>query len=124
METLKENGKFYFSASELLKESQVRSFFCRLKCERHLIATRQSSANNVIIKNKLVKRASSHNDDEKFDSELEALEQDAQDTEIAVEENKILESFSMNAKMALESPLLMNSSSATSSTMSKKTNKA
>ena len=120
METLKENGKFYFSASELLKESQVRSFFCRLKRERQVIPTRQSSMDNVIIENKLVKNTSDDNDDEEIDSELEELEQDFQDTEIAVEEIKILESFSTNAKIALESSLLTNFSAATSSTTLKK----
>jgi len=122
METLKEDGKFYFAANELLKESQIRSFFCRLKREKQLIPTRQSSMDNVIIKNKLVKNTSDDNDDEEIDSELEELEQDFQDTEIAVEEIKILESFSINAKKALESSLLMSSSCKTSSTTSK-TNK-
>jgi hypothetical protein len=122
METLKENGKFYFVANELLKESQVRSFFCRLKRERQLTATQQSSTNNVIIKNKLVKNTRDYNDDEEIDSELEELEQDFQDTEIAVEEIEILESFSINAKLALEASLSMSSSSTTTSVTSK-TNK-
>ena len=120
METLKEDGKFYFSASELLKESQVRSFFCRLKRDREVTGIRQVPTDNAIIKDNALKNSSNDNDDEDVDSEPEVLEQDFQVIEIAVEEVKILESFSINAKMALESSLSMNSSSTMSSTVSKK----
>ena len=91
-----------------------------MKRERQVIPTRQSSTNDAIIKEKLVKNTRNGNDDEEIDSELEALEQDYQDIEIAVEEIKILESFSTNAKIALESSLLTNFSAATSSTTLKK----
>ena len=109
MKTLKKDGKFYFSASELLNESQVRSFFCRLKRDREVTGTRQVPTNNPIIKDNALKNYSNDNDDEDVDSELEVLEQDFQDTEIAVEEVKILESFNINVKIALESSLSMNS---------------
>ena len=109
METLKKDGKFNFSASELLKESQVRSFFCRLKRDREVTGTRQVPTDNPIIKDNALKNYSNDNDDEDVDSELEVLEQDFQDTEIAVEDVKILESFNINAKIALESSLSMNS---------------
>jgi hypothetical protein len=41
-------------------------------------------------------------------------------TQIALEEMKILENFSKNSKVALESSVLMNSSAATASAASKK----
>ena len=41
MERLKENNKFYFSANEVLKESQIRSFFSRIKHERQISAAPQ-----------------------------------------------------------------------------------
>ncbi|CAF3087470.1 unnamed protein product [Rotaria sp. Silwood2] len=122
METLKESGKFYFSASEILSENQVRSFFCRLKRKGQVIATRNSSDGNVVIKDKLVKNTSNDNDDEEIDSKLEALKQEFQDIQIALQEIEILESFSINAKTALESSCLMHSSPATSSATLKKAN--
>ncbi|CAF4855500.1 unnamed protein product, partial [Rotaria sp. Silwood2] len=85
METVKENDKFHFSASEILSENQVRSFFSRLKRERQITATGNSSVGNVVIKDKLVKNPID-DDEEEIDEEIEALEQDFQDIEIALEE--------------------------------------
>ena len=101
--------QFYFSASELLKESQVQSYFCRLKRDREVTGTRQVPTDNPIVKDNALKNSSNDNDDEDVDSELEVLEQDFQDTEIAVEDVEILENFNINAKMALELSLSMNS---------------
>ncbi len=85
-----------------------------------MVATQNSSAGNVLIKDKLVRNTSDDDNDEEIDAELEALEKDFLDTEIAVEKIKIIENFSMSAKMALESSLLMNSSATTSSAPLKK----
>ena len=123
METLKENGKFYFSASEILNENQIRSFFSRLKREGQIAATRNLSVGNVVIKDKLVKNPDpGDDDDEEIDAEVEALEQDFQDVDSALERIKILENLNVNAKIALESSLLMNSYDANSSRTLKKNN--
>ncbi|CAF3693675.1 unnamed protein product [Rotaria sp. Silwood1] len=119
METLKENGKFYFAAHEILSENQVRSYFRRLKREKQILTTQQSSADQIISREKALNYIDSTNDeDEETDSILRTLEEDLQDTESDVEEITVLEEFSMNAKRALESSLLMNSTVITSSTVS------
>ncbi|CAF2082378.1 unnamed protein product [Rotaria magnacalcarata] len=66
METLKEKGKFYFAASDILSESLSKN----------------------------------DDEDEETDSEMEALEEDFQDIENAVEEITVLENFSTRAKIA------------------------
>ncbi|CAF4700857.1 unnamed protein product [Rotaria sp. Silwood2] len=102
METLKENNKFYFSANEILKESQIRSFFSRLKRERQIIATQPTPTDKLSVKEQTVKDFDDENDDEEIDSDLHD-EEDFQDIETAVEEIKIFENIYTNAKKALES---------------------
>ncbi|CAF3353587.1 unnamed protein product [Rotaria socialis] len=104
MEILKEKGTFYFAASDSLSESQVRSYFCRLKRERQISSVPQSLDDQNFISDKTVIITDSKNDDEDevTDSEIEALEEDFQDTENAVEEITVLEKFSTSAKIALQ----------------------
>ena len=105
MDTLKENGKFYFKAREILSESQVRSYFSRLKRERQLPTEQQTSESRVTT-----------DDSEEIDPELEAFEQELEEIEMAVEENTVLENWSISAKIALKSSLSL-SASTTNSTM-------
>ena len=72
METLKENGKFYFSASEILNENQIRSFFSQLKREGQIAATRNLSVGNVVIKDKPVKNPGD-DDDEEIDAKNRSI---------------------------------------------------
>ena len=90
-------------------ENQSRSFSCGLKHERQMIATQNLSGSKVVIEEKPVKNTSNDIENKEIDSELETLGQDFQDIEIALQEIEMLESFSMKAKMALQSSLLMNS---------------
>jgi hypothetical protein len=120
MEMLKVNNKFYFSASEILSESQIRAYFCRLKRERKMSSVRQSPASHIVMNHKDLNNTSHDDEDEEIDSELEELQQDFEDIGIAVEEINILENCKVNAKMALDSSRLMDSSTTTSSTISKK----
>ena len=108
MDILKENGKFYFKAREILSENQIRSYFSRLKRERQLSSKQQASESRVFT-----------DDSEEVDSELETLEQELQEIEMAVEENTVLEKWSINAKTALKSSLSLNAST-TKSTMPSK----
>ena len=105
MDTLKENGKFYFKAREILSESQVRSYFSRLKRERQLPTEQQTPESRAIT-----------DDSEEIDLELEVLEQELQEIDMAVEENTVLENWSISAKIALK-PSLSLSASTTNSTM-------
>jgi hypothetical protein len=106
METLKENKKFYFSANEILSESQIRSFFGRIKRERQINATQKPPTDKVFVKEKIVKGFDDENDDDEVDSDLQELEEDFQDIETAVEEIQILENICAGAKKALESSSL------------------
>jgi len=74
MESLRENNKFYFSVNEILNESQIRSFFSRIKCERQIKAAQQTTADTVSAKEQIVKDFSDENDDEHIDSALQELE--------------------------------------------------
>ena len=103
MENLIENNKFYFSANEILKESQIRSYFGRIKQERQISAAQQTSTNKVSLKDQVVKDFNSENDDEQFDSDLQEMENDLEDIENAAEEVKTLENVYTDAKKALES---------------------
>jgi hypothetical protein len=103
METLKENQKFYFSANEILSESQIRSFFGRIKRERQIKTKQKTPTNKVFVKEKIVERFDDEDDDQEIDSDLQELEDDFQDIEGAVEEIKILEDVYTNAKKVLES---------------------
>ncbi|CAF4715043.1 unnamed protein product, partial [Rotaria sp. Silwood2] len=97
METLKENNKFYFSANEILSESQIRSFFSRLKRERQISGVEQTSTDKLSVQEKRVKSYDNENDDQ------EELEDDFQDNEAAIEEIKVFENLWANAKEALKS---------------------
>ena len=96
METLKENNKFYFSANEILNESQIRSFFGRLKRERHISGVEQTSTDKLSVQKKSVKSYDDENDDQ------EELEDDFQENKAAIEEIKVFENLWANAKRALE----------------------
>ena len=85
-----------------------------MKRARSIVVTRQSVVDDVIIEDKFVRNTNNDNDDEEIDFELETLEVDFQNIETTVEKIQILESFSTNAKLILESPLLLNISITTS----------
>ncbi|CAF4148956.1 unnamed protein product [Adineta steineri] len=103
MEDLKLNNKFYFSANEILKESQIRSFFSRIKRERQIPALQQTPSDKASVKELTAKNfVNDEIDDDEVDSELQD-EDDFDDIEIAVEEIKIFEDIYTNAKKALES---------------------
>ena len=102
-ENLIENNKFYFSANEILKENQIRSYFSRIKHERRISAAQQTSTNKVSVKDQVVKDFNSENDDEQFDSDLQEMKDDSEDIESAAEEIKTLENLYTDAKKALES---------------------
>ena len=103
MENLIENNKFYFSANEILKENQIRSYFSRIKPERQISAAQQTSTNKVFVKDQVVKDFNSESDDEQFDSDVQEMENDSEDIENAAEEIKTLENLYTDAKKALES---------------------
>ena len=102
MESLKQNGKFYFSANEILNENQVRSYFSRLAQEKEKIPSKTSQVINVVCKKKLNINNSSHNEDQESDSEGELLEQDLLDTEAGIEEQEVFKSSCARAKTALQ----------------------
>jgi hypothetical protein len=108
METLKGNHKFYFSAKEILSESQIRSFFEQIKRERQIMATQKTPTDKVFVKEKIVKEFDDENDDIEIDSGLQELDDDFQDIESTVEEIKLLENVYTGAKKALESSYKMN----------------
>jgi hypothetical protein len=85
------------------RESQIRSFFGRIKRERQIKATQKTPTTKVFVKEKIVERFDDEDDDQEIDSDLQELEDDFQDIESAVEEIKILEDVYINAKKVLES---------------------
>ena len=87
METLRENNKFYFLTNEILKESQIRSFFGRLKRERQMSTAQQTPADKFSVKEQTAKNFNDKNDDEEIDLDFQD-EDDFQDIEIAIEEIK------------------------------------
>ena len=116
METLKDNGKFCFTANEILSESQIRSYFARLKHDRQNLASRRSPLDPIVNDKSIKRNIDNSDEDEEIDSELVALEEDFQDTQIAIEEVEALENLSVSAKKALESASLLKSSNASSTT--------
>ena len=102
METLRENNKFYFLANEILKESQIRSLFGRLKRKGQMSAAQQTPADKFSVKEQTVKKFNDENDDEEIGLDLQD-EDDFQDIDTAIKEIKIFENICTNAKKALES---------------------
>ncbi|CAF3856024.1 unnamed protein product [Rotaria sp. Silwood1] len=86
-----------FFANEILNESQIRSFFGRLKRERQISGVEQTSTDKLSAQKKSVKSYDNENDDQ------EELEDDFQENEAAIEEIKVFENLWANAKRALES---------------------
>ncbi|CAF1457032.1 unnamed protein product [Rotaria sordida] len=83
--------------NEILNESQIRSFFGRLKRERQISGVEQTSTDKLSAQKKSVKSYDNENDDQ------EELEDDFQENEAAIEEIKVFENLWANAKRALES---------------------
>ena len=101
MENLRVKNKFYFSASEILKENQIRSFFGRMKRERQMVSSKESNIIPMDIDNNTGENTNEENDHEEIESDLEVLE-DFQDIEAAIEETTVIENIFASAKTALE----------------------
>ncbi|CAF1548365.1 unnamed protein product [Adineta ricciae] len=112
-ETLKANGKFYFSPSEILTESQIRSYFCRIKRDVEKNGSRLLSKNDSIVHQQVVTSTSTDRDDEEIDVELETLVQDYLDTEAILEAKEIFENLTLDVRMALDFAFSKNSSNTT-----------
>ena len=102
MENLRIDNKFYFSATEILNENQIRSFFSRMKQEKHVNVREVAATTPMEIDDSVVddlsKTDNQNNDD--LDSDLEGW-QDLRDIEVAIEETVAIANSILHAKNAL-----------------------
>ncbi|CAF3854906.1 unnamed protein product [Rotaria sp. Silwood1] len=101
MENLRVNNMFYFSASEILTENQIRSFFGRMNRERQTVGSTENIGRRMDIGDNSAQNVNEKNDEEETDLDLQILEE-FQDMEAAVEETLAVENAFSIAQETLE----------------------
>lgn len=105
MEIFKVENRFYFSADEILTESQIRSLFGRMKRERQNLSKQYSNTFKVPLQTITTTDLDNRNDLDENILDFEEAQDNSLDFDTAVEELMLINQYVTDAEKAVQSLL-------------------